>query len=241
MNIFKEMLASSAAATTNIEFVGGSAVGYAGSTFEINVNITSLTGGLDTSPSEGDVVVAFISVGEYSYLVTGTANLPAGWTDITGEVSELDSHGCKFRAFYKIMGITPDTSFTIPGGTGNNNDAGAAGILCFRGAHQTTPIYSYSTATGTDSSLPHPPSIIAAPTGSVLAISGANGMDSVQKITYLPDLDTGYIAHGGDAGDTDLGVGTKEWTGSFYAPATFGGSTSTADCWCAASIVIQPQ
>ena len=94
-----------ATAAVGLEFVGSNAFAQTTTTY----SITGLTGGIDTAPRAGDLVVACVGV--------GTGNAPTltntqGYTKAAQERDTGASNGIVTGVFYKVLD-TEETSITI--------------------------------------------------------------------------------------------------------------------------------
>ena len=118
-----------------ISYVGGYKQGILGTVADVVVPLTSLSDGLDTAPSEGDVVVAYFSVGNN----TSIAMAIDGYT-VLADIRANDTYDVELLVAYKIMGATPDTSLTLVGGTKDARFAGAVVVKVYRGVDLTNPI-----------------------------------------------------------------------------------------------------
>jgi len=117
-----------------IQFVGANTDTVNNNGF-LDIDLTSLTGGIGSSALEGDIVVfagtrAFFNE---AFTVTGYTQLSDG--------SQSSSHEIRMGVLYKIMGSTPDTS--VVNISPESNQAGIA--LVFRGVDVDTPIDATTT------------------------------------------------------------------------------------------------
>jgi len=212
--------------SSDITFVGGYTEGIEGTISDVNISLTSLTGGTDTQPSAGDIVVVINGSSQY-VVYTGTANLPTGYTNISGEDVRSDTASSHGRVSYKVMSATPDTTLTIPGGTGNANCAGSVSILVFRGVDQLTPldvVYQKSLITNTVKA--NPPSITPSTPGAVIVAGGVGAHIRGTQTFTSSDL-TNFISSGEDKiVDCTTGIGYKEWTTGAFDPIQFGFTSS---------------
>ena len=216
--------------------------GRAGANSTLSVNY-ALTGGDtgDTVPKAGDTV--------YIEVVTGTAGrtpacqitTPAGFA----AYGQLNANGTTFDTSMDVsrkrMGATPDTAFTLPS-TGNTADAQSYTVRVYRGVAPGNPDdVTSTTATGTGTSRPDPPSITPSTAGAwpVIFGAGAAGTGANYTFTDLTDVLTRFDA---DTNDSVVGSGHKEnWTsGAFNAAVSTTGSAVAADSWAARAIVLRP-
>lgn len=224
-----------------ISFVGGFVEGYAGSLSSTHsLSLTSLSGGLDTSPQENDFVLAVLSAADTN--PTGYT-WPGGWTKIGTDLYANGSYDNNLTCAYKIMGASPDTSVAVPA-TGDNDGAGAALAYVWRGVDQSTPLDVASTGTtGTGSLIANPPSITPATSGAlIVALGGAShNLGTANDFTHA--LDNVFSDTGDDVLDAVVGACSFDgWTSGAYDPAAFGhaGADNAIFTWCARTIALRP-
>lgn len=111
-----------------ISFVGGAIQASGGS-----ISLTSLTGGSDTSPQEGDLVICARVLNYHNDQVF----TPSAGATIISDDFATDSTSVNFASSYKIMGATPDTTAAL---TASNANSSVICALVFRGVDQTTPL-----------------------------------------------------------------------------------------------------
>lgn len=128
---------SGAKITSGIQYVGGVANGFGGNTSSQTVSLTSLSGGIASAPSAGDLVIvthALASTADRDLIIstTGYTELNEGYVNSTFDTNLAIS--------YKIMGGTPDTNVVITRSSITSADAQAVAIQVWRGVDQTSPI-----------------------------------------------------------------------------------------------------
>jgi len=225
MNLLKELSISSTK-KIGIEFVGANSIISDGSTSDIYLDLTSLSGGIDTQPSEGDLVVLYYGVGGTSSY-NGYFSVDLAGSSIIINTYTTDSYRVKGGAIYKIIGATPDTSIRFAGGTHSVYCGGAAIALVFRGVNQTTPIDVLSTyALINNTVLGNPPAITPATPGAVV-LCGALGASTSTGVYTSSDL-TGFTSVVGASIYRGIaGVGYVEWAGGSPVDAAQFGYTSS--------------
>ena len=230
-------------------YVGGASSYETGSYAEpgqISISLTSLTGGLASSPSAGDLVVVVIGscgsqVADYDVIMT-----TSGYTERV-ELFASDTVKTNFGVFTKFMGATPDT--TAVGASGFNSQFRVMLVQVWRGVNATTPMdVTLTSTTGTDGATVDAPSITpATPKSVVLAIGSAadvltasNALSALtvpSGMTNFVGQDCFYTAYRVES----AGIASVEWTGGAYNPAAFGGgSTYAGASWAAATLALRP-
>lgn len=201
-----------------LSYVGGFTQGYAGTTANIVVPLTTLTGGTDSAPSADDIVVVCFSVG--STVALGIAI--AGYTTIASGTAS-DTFDATLIAGYKLMGVTPDTSVTLTGGTISTGAAGVVEVHVWRGVDLVTPIdVTTVTTTGINSGIPTPPPLTPITPGAIILAGAGNahsgGSTPVFTATYLSNFLT---ISANDTNDATGGLGSVAWLSGTYTPATW--------------------
>jgi hypothetical protein len=224
-----------------ISYVGGRTDAFQGTSSARAISLTTLTGGSDSAPQAGDLVVLFYGTG--SNVTTGRT-LSVSTADYQALTQQLgsDTYDTHFNVFYKRMGSTPDTSVTVSG-TGSTADAGTVVIHVFRGVDETTPLdVSAVPASGNNSANANPPAITPTTSGAWIVAGGsAAHADGVDTFTST-DLSNFRTAGADDNYDVTIGAGTAEWSSGAFDPAQFGwtGTASTANSWAAYTLALRP-
>ncbi|MGD9506929.1 MAG: hypothetical protein AB7O95_01870 [Geminicoccaceae bacterium] len=222
-----------------LTYVGGYATSWLGQTTDKVVSLTSLTGGTDSAPQAGDIVIAaFARANQYNL----AALLISGYTEIAQDTSGDSEGELALLVAYKFMGGSPDTTITLP----TTNSTAAAGAVCisvWRNANPTTPLdVAAASASGANSAIPNPPTITPATAGCVIFACGGAGHIRGTATFSSSDLTNFLTVGGNDTNDISLGLGTKtNWTSGAFDPAafTFSASNSTAYAWTAITFVLR--
>lgn len=226
-----------------ISYVGGNTnIGTGSST--VTVDLTALTGGSDSSPSTGDLVIVALN-----YNGSTNANVPpsvstSGYTNITSLFSD-DSNETNLLIARKFMGGTPDTSVAgaVPGGSGSR--AFTVAVQVWRGVDTTNPLdVTTTTDTGIDSSTANPPSITPVTSGTYVIAIGANA--SGNNDTAFNSAPSGYSnfvnssGSGGTFTRAGVALASKAWTSGAEDPGSFGvNSTNTSSSWAAVTLALR--
>ena len=214
----KEILMATSAAATGITFVGGYSEGFIGQTSSKTITFGgSLTGGIDTSASEGDLVLVFFATGS----TTQRTLTVSGYTIIKRQ-SVPDTYDTNLVTAYKFQTSTPDTSVVLTGGTGNSADAGTIIIQVWRGVIDVSQkglpvgvdvlsVFDYSDVTAASTILANPPSVTLANgpqlEGTVVVACGAGAHNQGVQTYSSSDL-SGFVSIGAnDTNDSTIGAG----------------------------------
>jgi hypothetical protein len=220
-------------------YVGGSTQSGTGTTSNISISLTDLSGGTDTAPLEGDMVIIAIEM-------CGTTNKSyriANYTQIA-DLYANDTEDSNLNVGYRFMGTTPDTTATITGGTGATADAFAAVVQVWRNVDPTTPMDVTPTTVSTlNTAIPNPPAITPITAGAqILAAAGSahtGGAAVVYTASYLSNFRT---ISGNSTNDATVGMGNIAWTSGAYDPAawTWSGTNSTAFSTTSVTFALRP-
>jgi hypothetical protein len=235
----KHLLACS---SEGIQYVGGYTIGILGQTSDYTFSLTSLSGGVASSPSAGDLVfVCFVtaSISDRNLIV-------AGYTEINEQYSN-DDYDTNIVIAYKIMTATPDTSITLTGGTSSTVDGGAVAVQVWRNVNPVSPFVSlggtdYLYAGTVNSVNANPPSVSSTYLNSQRVIIACGGGAQAAIGTYTSsDLDGFLQSRGADSNGAAIGMGYKLNQTSTFDPAAFVNSNSlTTGSAAAYSLVLQP-
>ena len=221
-----------------LSYVGGTSGLGTGSSY--GIDLTSLTGGIASSPAAGDIVIVVTGWGSTSNDTPGVSSV--GWTEI-GNYYQSDARDANLSIAYKIMGGTPDTSVTVFG-SGNANYGGATAVHVWRGVDPSTPLDVLTTAAGgNNNARPDSPPITPLAIGAIVLSAGLGTGDTTPQAFTAPTGFTNTVSKTGDG--SSIGaiacVASYNWVSGAYNPSAWTGGESTInDSWRAASIVLRP-
>jgi len=226
-----------------LTYVGGTSGTGTGASYTVSLNGT-LTGGSNSSPQTGDLILVFIGQSN-STTVTSTCsgNTSGAYPTISAYQNQADTYDANLDSYYRFAGATPDTTLTIA--RTNNTTYGCATVVqVWRGAHSTTPFNVTPTvAAASNSSVANPAAITPTTAGSMIVYCGHGTQTSTG--TAYTTAGTYPISAKGDGSTSDaiiMVAAYTAWTSGSYDPAAFAGSTTTTACaWAALTVVIQPQ
>ena len=228
-----------AARAKGIQYVGGYVEGLLGSTNNITVTLTSLTGGLATQPAAGDFVIVYFGIGAPNNNKTPVIS---GYTELV-LLKQADTESITLLVAHKFMTGTPDTSITLINGTENTADAGAVYISVWRNVNTTTPFdVTQTTSQSSNSVLANPPAITPVTTGAIIVAGGAGAHNRGVQTYSSSDL-TGFLSAGGDdSNNATIGGGYNVWTSGSFDPAqfTFSSTDSTNFSRAAVTLALRP-
>jgi hypothetical protein len=232
-----------------ISYVGGVEGGRAGSTSTTTQSLSgTLTGGSNTSPSAGDLVVVWCASGGDG---TGSptnqdisGNNSGAYNALTFQSRTTVTYDTFSEVSYKIQGGTVDTSLTIPS-SGNARNAQRWIVHVFRGVDGSTPIdVTPQYATGTATGRPDPAAITPATAGAWICAFYASAAAVGTAYTAPTDFATDWLGNTtADTADVMTGGGYYTgWASGSYNPAAIsaGGTTGANDSWTATTIALRP-
>lgn len=226
-----------------LQYVGGTTANGLGTTANIVVSLTSLTGGTDSSPQTDDLVIVSAELGNYlgSY---NHAYKIVGYEQIVN-ITAKDTSGSTLQVGYRFMDATPNTTFTIRNGT-TTYDAYSIAVHVWRNVDKTTPIdVAANTITKINTVIPDPPAITPITPGAQIIVTCGGGHVRGAGILYSAPYLSNFTRIGSpvDSSSTTIGIGNVSWTSGTYDPAawTFGGGDSVTFSCSAATFAIRPK
>jgi len=230
-----------------LTYVGGNSNTGTGAT--IAVSLTALTGGSNSSPSAGDLVVVFFGLGASGNWTTTLSEQSGNYTHFGTQSRGNDTRDAVCRGAYRIQPGTPDTSVTV---SGPNNTAysGWAAVQVWRGVNSATPLTGTASGTaGIDSNHADAAAITPGANNAVVifGFSGTAAAGTADSKT----LPTGYTTYAintistiGSGAECYYGVAAKLLSGgsgvSEDPGALSGGTTSTSDGWATWTAALNP-
>lgn len=242
MSMLSRYATLSPGAVPPIQFVGSTSLAVTGSTSTTTtISLTSLTGGLTTSPAADDLVVVY-------YGCASTANraltiTTSGYTQVA-DLYANDTFDANLTVAYKRMPFIPDTEVVVSA-TGATTDAGAVVVQVWRGVDKAFPFdVTATTATGIDDGDCDPPSITPVTANSVIIVGGATAHGQGTFLVDFTSNDLGnFVSQNGPnaTNDVTVGVGSKYWTSGAFDPQPFNFNGNAFCSWAAVTLALLPQ
>ena len=206
----------------------------------LSLSLTGLTGGSDSAPIAGDIVVIISGAPETAD--TNVSITTSGYTN--QELYANDTRDANGVFAYKIMGGTPDTTVAIPA-TSASTVRGSVVARVYRGVDQTTPIdVAVTTATGANGDRANSPSITPVTAGAkILALGFATNPASTSGTATGPANMADFITVvGSGSGRSSIaGMASQDWTSGAFDPAAWTATTNNAnDSWVAFTVALRP-
>jgi hypothetical protein len=212
--LWQKLLGTNADARV-VEYVGAIVSAFAGQPTNRTISLTSLTGGLASAPAAGDLVVVYFGTSS----TVDRDLVVAGYTEL-GEVYANDTYDTNLAVAYKFMGATPDTSFTLTGGTGSGDDAGGVYVSVWRGVDATVTQRGFFNAR-TNSAIPNPQPTTPDAAGAYIVAAGVGAHNDGTDTFSSSDLTDFRSAGANDINDVTIGGGYYPWTSGQFDPAQF--------------------
>lgn len=226
-----------------LQFVGQTSGSGTAASYTVSLNGT-LTGGIASSPSPGDLIVVWSAFGNTaSSAPTVTGNNNGAYSSPHAALHVNDTWDTEFRTFYDVQGATVDTQLTV-GRVNNAAYGGATVVQVWRGADQTTPIGGNNIATITNGSRVGFGAVTPTIAGSVI-VAGAAGTQGTTGSAFTgPANMTSANSIFSNGTTSDIGVLSSyydAWTSGSFTPNTItGGATSTSSSGASSTTVINP-
>lgn len=225
-----------------ISYVGGQAAGRTNPATALLVTF-ALTGGIDTVPRGGDLVIVTAVTGSAAGNPAMAVTTPTGYTALGQLNQSAATADTSMNVSYKIMGGTPDADVTIPGTT-NNAWGEAYSIQVFRGVHQSTQMDVTAVSAGTTGTgRPNPGAITPVTIGAWVIICGGGAAGTGANYVAPANYTTNFLtANGADTTDAMVGSGYfSGWISGAEDPGVYtGGTTGATDSWTAYTLALRP-
>lgn len=187
-----------------LTYVGGSVHIFAGTASNVTVPLNTLTGGTNTAPQAGDLVILVLGVGG----VAGLTYRLSSFTQI-GSYGASHSESTALQIGYKIMGSTPDTSATILGGSGSTSFMIGVGVHVWRGFDTANVLdTAVVPATVINTGIPNPNGIITVTPGAQVIIAAASGHIGGPDSYTAPYLSNFRTSGANGVEDVTIGIGS---------------------------------
>ena len=218
-----------------IELVGMSGQSTS-SNIEPTIPLNALTGGLDTEPSEGDIVIVGIT---HNYFSNRTfTSVTAGFTK-AADLFAVDSYRTNFAVFYKVMGATPDLSFVPNVGQSVNTNAV---VIVLRGVDPVTPLdVSVQSNERSNGGVPLVPEITSVNDGCMIVALCAASAQVFGLVNFTAPSEMIDIRNQGNSSNR-AGVCrfSQLSAGTFTSRSFGGGGTSTTNSNACAVLALRP-
>jgi hypothetical protein len=213
-------------------YVGGTSGGGTGASYNVSLSGT-LTGGSNSSPSQGDLIVVCAAHGATaSSAPTCSGNTSGAYQPVHAALYSNDTWDTNMRTFYQFAGVTPDTTLTI-GRTNNTTFGGATVVHVWRGVDPTTPIdvtANTNSANNQSASRPNPPSHTPSTADAVVIACGAGMQTTAGAAFTIPSGMANGVSQHFDGSTSDIGtfISSFDWVSGAYDPAAVTGGTTNA-------------
>ena len=212
----------------------------AGTTSQINGGTTNVNINLPAGLLADDLVIVALTIAgtaDKSYRISGYTQALDNYAD--------DTFDTNLQIGRKFMGVTPDTTVTITGGTGSSADGGAVAIHVWRGIDTTTPLDVTTQAINQiNTGIPNPSATTPSTANSVILVaagSAHNGGTDTYTAAQLANFLT--VGQGGNTNDATVGLGSFNWVSGAFDPNAFTWSQtdSTSFSTISATLTLRPK
>lgn len=237
----KAMLGAAGLGSGGIEFVGRKSGVGAGT--GITLDLTTLAGGIDTQPREGDIVILTQAVHGFGIINYDMTVTTSGYTE-EADMLVINTNTTHLGVHYKVMGSTPDTQVVTP--QYNTNVAHVTIALVFRGVDTTTPLdVSTTTSSNTNTADINPPAITPVTDGSAIVVCGAASHDqgTAGSFSNLSTYDHSTVRQRNDGVYDASGLSAFlywDGAGAYDPPVSEYSLDSTAFSSAAATLALKP-
>ena len=222
-----------------IQYVGGASGGN--TTSPLTISLTSLTGGIDTQPREGDVVI--VIVGDATQTDQNKGLGTGGYTAIKDLFVKGSTYYDNSYSFYKVMGSTPDTSVVTP--TSSSSSLGLSTcVQVFRGVNITNPLdvaVTFNTGGGVN---PQNAAITPITPGALVVVMATKTSSATARSATVPTGYTNLLSFFRASSQSQLTMmASKLWSGSgAETPSNWTINTNGGgDCYTAITISLRPE
>ena len=221
-----------------LEFVGGTAVSSSTSTATPSFSLTSLTGGLASAPSVGDIVIACIAFKD-----TADRNIQcttSGYTEVADLFanSSNDSH----LGVYRKVLTEADTSVAFQLEVARTS---RFAVHVWRNINPT-PLDATRTVVASNSSgVPNAPSITTVTDNAIViavgAAAGSSGSAQLSNLTVPSGMENFFQVNAST--DSCIGIASiaRPSAGAYDPPAFGGGAGATSNSFCAVTLALRPE
>lgn len=230
------------ATATGLTYVGGASTAGAGSASTGSISLTSLSGGVSTSPAAGDLIVVSTVIASTVAIAAGIAS--SGYTQVAN-LTSTDTYVSNMAVAYKLSDGT-ETSIST-NASGSTSEGVATIVHVWRGVNQLLPIDAQvTTATAINTRIPNPAAITPNTAGCVILAFGMSANNAGSPTLLIEPAGTINAINVAGAGSGSACKSSvyayNGWTsGSYDPPPWTGGGTSTSnDSSCAVTFAIRP-
>jgi len=229
-------------ALLTISYVGGAS--GEGHLTGWSVSLNSLSGGTNSSPSEGDIVIVNFVRATGSGVDENLAMSTSGYTELF-DIQQTNSINTNQAVFWKIMGASPDSTVEVTASNASTKPE-VVTVQVWRNVDQITPMdVTPTTTTVSGSSRANSPAITPVTAGAVIIACGAagGGNDSDNTVpSGMTNFEYGLNYQAPLGGSAKGGICSySSWTSGSYDPAAWGGgNTASYHSYTAATLALRP-
>lgn len=220
-----------------ISYVGGQIANDTTGSNSTPINF-SLTGGSNSAPSAGDVVILFINL--VNTTDVSFSDPYNGYTKVV-DIYANNANDTNLAIYWKVMGASPDTTWPrYP--TGLSTQGAVYGVSVWRGVDNATPmdvtpVTNTYTTNGTIQTVTITPST----SGAVPLFAGGYSQSATSPTALTNATLSGFFATFANCSDdAHLGFGYRSWTSGAINSGTWPSNSSTSNSSASAAIALRP-
>jgi hypothetical protein len=227
-----------------IQYVGGTTIQQVGIVQNPVLKSYSLTGGLASTPSAGDLLIYGACLGNGSNYAFGNPG-SNNFTLLSDQYVNESTGDTNLAVYYKFLEGGNDLTELYLSTTGNIDMASVYAIQVFRNVDPTVFDTAHVEATGLNTANANPPAIITVTPGAVVVAIGSHGGDPSSSNFNNPGDLTNFITT--DQSETNAGTSIGMGYNTVNVPDTFnptgwgyGGGDSVFYGWAAVTLALRP-
>ena len=215
-------------------YVGGTTSAGTGSSS--TVSMTSLSGGIASQPSAGDLVI--VGAGFENSTNRNIVMSTSGYTEVA-DLYANSREDSQLGVYYKRL-ATSETQFTV------TSSAFSVGwrivVQVWRYSNPLDPFDTFATAVVTNTGVPDAPTITTSVDNAlVIVVAHAAHEDTPAPLTAPPGTENFLLAGSGSRSQTGMASIIRETAGAYDPPAFGGGETDTDSSFCAVTLAFKPE
>lgn len=202
----------------------------------VTFTITGLTGGSDSAPAIGDIVIVAIAFRKDSG-DNAISCTTAGYTEIA-DLFANDTYDTNLAVYYKVL-TTTETSVSFNSGSTTSNSYIQMCCQVWRGIDIVSPLdVSAVPAVIINTGTPNAPSISTVSANSIILAIGASVGASLTNLT-VPSGMSNFLFSGGASVQLGIASYLQVNSGAYDPPAFGGGGTSALSSSCAVTVALR--
>lgn len=231
---------TSPVAPSGLQYVGGASFGeVALSSDDFTVSLSgTLSGGLSSSPEEGDYVIIAFTIGDTTNRNMTRVDLT--WDELIDSYAN-DTYDVNLGAYGKIMGAVPDTSFTGTVVSASNSHVACVAHV-WRGINTTNQLDTSVVSRPQSNTNIIDSTAITTVTDGAVVLSIGGGVNFGDPYTAPSGMEN-FVSSGGSGSLTRVVISSAlVETAGVYNPGPYGGGViNSLICYTAQTLALRPE